>query len=733
MAKVENVSVKIDSNFKDVPNSKKIEASDINEIVDIINENDDIANALKESIQDGTAIGDGALIQSQASVSFQQWVESSGGGTITNSPDEEDLTVNVDNKLLFKNRSSTIDGQLGYKIIRSNFDFTQDLSTYSNSIWEIRYIHDLGSSTITIPDNVTLKFNGGKIINGTVIGNNTILSGGAEQLFGEDITPQGTWDIIEGLPEWFGAKGDNIEDDFIAFQKIISISKNIKILNKTYKLYNTTPLVLREGMEIKGNGTLRFTNKAQRFILAENLSYFSIRDINIDTDSETTVDFIGGGYVRLVNCSDFIIDNLNIKKTAWDGVKVQGCSDFTIQNCSIKYTKSTAIQIDGCTNFSIINNELSKNGLNSTDDSFADLPDGTTGTHVGRGVTVYNGCVNGVIKGNRAVLNSEYGLRIYSAVGSAGSENISFIDNYLEDNGHPAGTYGTVVLASDKGVDLLINNGGSEDKKTEGIRISGNKIIRKTKNYGSTVSLHCYDSKIENNEIIHKGNAINNLTGLFLYGAYNCVFDNNLFRGVGSTYVIGSQGTTDCIFKNDVSLDCLSFFIGNPLGLNIMSNIYAKHNSTVATSGHFGFNTSSNWRVNDLLFDGFYRGLELSSAVIYAKNVQTINSSNTGFRNYGVNNSTCKFIQCDFDSHNPNERSNVIYDSNSGRGITVMTALNMPTQGYYNLGSFVFNTSYLVDANNMTLLGWKRMTSGSSNALNTDWKEVYASVVSPAN
>lgn len=732
MAKVENVSVKVDSNIKDVPNSKKIEASDINEIVDVINKNDDIATLLKNSINDGTAIGVGVLTQNQVSTSFEQWVESSGGGTISNAPDEEDLTVNVDNKLLFKDRSPQVSGQLGYKVIRPNFDFTQDLSAYANSILEIRYVHDLDNSTITLPDNVTLKFNGGKIINGTIIGNNTILSGGAEQLLGKDITPQGTWDIIEGLPEWFGAKGDNIEDDFIAFQKIISISKNIKILNKTYKLYNTTPLVLREGMEIKGNGTLRFTNKAQRFILAENISYFSIKDITIDTDSETSIDYIGGGYVRLISCTDFIIDNLTIKKTAWDGIKVGYCSDFTIKNCSLKYTKSSAIQIEACTDFKILNNDLSKNGLNSTDDSYADLPGGSV-SHLGRGLTVYNGSVNGVVKGNRVVFNTEYGLRLYAAVGSDGSENISFIDNYIEDNGHPAGTYGSIVLTNSKGVDLLINNGGSEDKKTEGIRISGNKIVRNTKNYGTTMSLHCYDSKIDNNEIIHKGLAINSLSGIFLYGAYNCVFDGNTHRGVGSTYAIGTEGTTDCVIKNEVSLNCNSFFIGTPLGFNVMSNIYAKHNESTAISGHYGLNSNSNWRANDVLFDGFYRGLEFGSINMYAKNIQTINSSNLGIRNYAVNGSNCKFIQCDFDSHDPNDRSNVIYDSNSSQGVTVMVSSSIPTQGYYKLGSFVFNTSYLIDANNMTLLGWKRMTSGSSNTLNTDWKEVYVSVVSPAN
>lgn len=48
----------------------------------------------------------------------------------------------------------------------------------------------------------------------------------------------------------------------------------------------------------------------------------------------------------------------------------------------------------------------------------------------------------------------------------------------------------------------------------------------------------------------------------------------------------------------------------------------------------------------------------------------------------------------------------------------------MPTTGTYQTGSFVFNTSPSV-VGGKTLLGWQRLTTGSSHVLNVDWSPCY--------
>lgn len=109
-------------------------------------------------------------------------------------PDEEDLTkslpdANGNSYLSLKDRAynpKNFSG-LGRVILRKNIVeiedpiygkfkkniLYQDMFTQSNTVYEIRYDFDLNNQTITIPENCTLDFQGGKITNGIVTLNNT--------------------------------------------------------------------------------------------------------------------------------------------------------------------------------------------------------------------------------------------------------------------------------------------------------------------------------------------------------------------------------------------------------------------------------------------------------------------------------------------------------------------------------------------------------------------------------
>lgn len=69
-------------------------------------------------------------------------------------------------------------------------------------------------------------------------------------------------------------------------------------------------------------------------------------------------------------------------------------------------------------------------------------------------------------------------------------------------------------------------------------------------------------------------------------------------------------------------------------------------------------------------------------------------------------------------------------DSTAGR--QVKNAASMPNSGEYAQGDFVFNTAPSVDANDMLILGWSRLTTGSNHVLDTDWAACHVSTVSPA-
>ena len=60
------------------------------------------------------------------------------------------------------------------------------------------------------------------------------------------------------------------------------------------------------------------------------------------------------------------------------------------------------------------------------------------------------------------------------------------------------------------------------------------------------------------------------------------------------------------------------------------------------------------------------------------------------------------------------------------------TASAIPTVGAYTIGDFVWHTAPTIDVNDMVLLGWSRLTTGSDHVSGTDWALAYVSHVSPA-
>lgn len=106
------------------------------------------------------------------SESTKQFINASGGGTINNLADDEDL-VSVDkgeslSVLKFADRAYNPDrfSGKGYKILRRNIIdgkniLTQEMINQPDTIYEIRYDFDLDGAEISIPEGCILKFNGG--------------------------------------------------------------------------------------------------------------------------------------------------------------------------------------------------------------------------------------------------------------------------------------------------------------------------------------------------------------------------------------------------------------------------------------------------------------------------------------------------------------------------------------------------------------------------------------------
>ena len=154
------------------------------------------------------------------------------GGNVVNNPDEEDIISeslsNGTSVLKFKDRSyveGTFNG-LGEIILRKNqvgiVNLLEQVNINKpNTVYVVRYDFCLGGATITLPKNSTLKFEGGSIDNGTIVGNNScIISDIDKTILGKDLVIEGTWNIEHIYDRWFAFDSST---DFLSNQIITNI------------------------------------------------------------------------------------------------------------------------------------------------------------------------------------------------------------------------------------------------------------------------------------------------------------------------------------------------------------------------------------------------------------------------------------------------------------------------------------------------------------------------------
>ena len=163
---------------------------------------------------------------------------------VTNAPDGEDLTV-VGSVLKFRNRPSG-DG-LGYFILRTSSSFA-DQVTLPNTIYEIRYDFDLNDETISIPENCILKFVGGSLSNGKLVGDNTAILGMTMKELIGSVSLEGTFDNPGVLKS----------GQVVLFSNIESITENKR------ELFNKIYTASRYYCSLAGYDAIRVINQGYR-------------------------------------------------------------------------------------------------------------------------------------------------------------------------------------------------------------------------------------------------------------------------------------------------------------------------------------------------------------------------------------------------------------------------------------------------------------------------------------
>lgn len=171
--------------------SDKLKGLNLNSIRDA---QDEALSAIDE--KENEAIGNFSsqrVIPDMLSPEVMALIEASGGGTINNMPDGEDLTskdiAGGKSVMQLADRPynpSAFSGN-GYTILRKNVSalsrggsaniLTQQMISQPNTIYEVRYDFDLNQNTINIPQGCVLKFSGGSISNGLIDNTNCRIIG----------------------------------------------------------------------------------------------------------------------------------------------------------------------------------------------------------------------------------------------------------------------------------------------------------------------------------------------------------------------------------------------------------------------------------------------------------------------------------------------------------------------------------------------------------------------------
>lgn len=228
------------------------------------------------------------------------------------------------------------------RIVLSDYKPLSEQINYANTIYVVKYSIDLGDKRITMPDNCVLQFRKkGKLRNGTIVGNRTIIEAKKKHVFDRiDIATNGTWNTQEGYPEWFGASSNPENDSKLAIQKAIDVS-NTCVLSQIYYTSYNTPTGRGDDKRVCA---IAISKKNLKGLPASKLFI----DAKFSNTERTSVFWVG---------DDVVIDGVNIEylnedHSGWTGTqagvyRVQG-GNVTIQNTTLKGAMAAWINLQGC-------------------------------------------------------------------------------------------------------------------------------------------------------------------------------------------------------------------------------------------------------------------------------------------------------------------------------------------------------------------------------------------------
>lgn len=150
--------------------------------------------------------------------------------------------------------ASSVISDVTYPLIRAAI---QNMFYKSDTIYKITNDINLGGSTLTIPSDCTLDFQGGSFSNGTITFSNTTIVANSSNYIFKNIIFKGSLKCSDFYVDWVGASVSNEDNsDFIKQAVIVSSTFRVPIVFNSV-IYNITkPIILDtliNNVTIKGN------------------------------------------------------------------------------------------------------------------------------------------------------------------------------------------------------------------------------------------------------------------------------------------------------------------------------------------------------------------------------------------------------------------------------------------------------------------------------------------------
>lgn len=207
-----------------------------------------------------------------------------------------------------------------------------------NTIYEVRYDFDLDNENVSIPKDCVLKFNHGTIKNGTISGDDTIITAYNCEIL-KDITLKGTFKNTISHSIWFSKDNNGYSDCQLNNSVYILSSGGILFVDKDiYNIYFRWDIQNKKNIAIINEGIIKPIDGKIPNIGTVNITSVSnskFINFNIDGNNENIPETTGIGtqvLLHIENVTNITVENLTIYNSRESGVGGSNLNNVLFNN-----------------------------------------------------------------------------------------------------------------------------------------------------------------------------------------------------------------------------------------------------------------------------------------------------------------------------------------------------------------------------------------------------------------